>query len=188
MTRSGLCWWIHSISRFSYSFHFSSSLRNALSSTLEGWSKRQRVQLSKRPLVLRVQPPRGQPVDRRRAQTLRGSRSGGPAYEGFMAASLKTWHSLSSVLPSGQVEVTKQSDGPEDSTLFALTPTAASATTLPRQAKGSATLHCGEHERGLPHPAKNPLAMAVARRLAQQEQGRSRGAGQGAIAGEHDTA
>ena len=59
---------------------------------------------------------------------------GRAAYEGFKSAPLITWHSLSSVLPSGQVEVTKQSEGPEACAFFALTPTAASATTLPRQA------------------------------------------------------
>ena len=63
-----------------------------------------------------------------------GVERGRPAYEGFKSAPLITWHSLSSVLPSGQVDVTKQSEGPEACAFFALTPTAASATTLPRQA------------------------------------------------------
>lgn len=74
---------------------------------------------------------------------------GRPAYDGFRLASLITWHSLSSVLPSGQVEVTKQSDGPEACAFFALTPTAASATTLPRQATVlSYSVHCEGYERG----------------------------------------
>ena len=52
------------------------------------------------------------------------------AHPGFICEALNTMHSLSSVLPSGQVDVTKQSDGPE--AFLAPAANVASATTLPQ--------------------------------------------------------